>query len=173
MQKIKLLPIIALLLLFSWAAQAQNHTNSPYTRYGYGKLADQSFGAQRGMGGIGVGLRNPKMINSLNPASYSGVDSMTFMFDLGVMGQMAWFEEGSSRSRKTNGSVEYLALQFPLSKNLGVGAGFAPISYVGYDYGGITTLSNLEENVKEQSTGSGGLRRSHRGSQSPLAQAVK
>ena len=50
---------------------AQNNTNSPYTRYGYGDLGDHSFGAGRAMGGVGIGLRSPLQVNPLNPASYS------------------------------------------------------------------------------------------------------
>ena len=41
---------------------AQNNTNSPYTRFGYGDLGERSFGAGRAMGGVGYGLRSPKQI---------------------------------------------------------------------------------------------------------------
>ena len=33
--------LVFLLMMLSGAAIAQNNTNSPYTRYGYGQLADQ------------------------------------------------------------------------------------------------------------------------------------
>ena len=55
---------------------AQNSTNSPHTRYGYGYLADKAFISQRGMGGIGYGLRNSQIINPMNPASFSNIDSL-------------------------------------------------------------------------------------------------
>ena len=48
---------------------AQNNTNSPYTRFGYGDLGERSFGAGRAIGGVGYGLRSPKQINPMNPAS--------------------------------------------------------------------------------------------------------
>ena len=69
---------------------AQNNTNSPYTRFGYGDLGERSFGAGRAMGGVGYGLRSPKQINPMNPASYSCMDSLTFLFDFGVAGQLSW-----------------------------------------------------------------------------------
>ena len=53
---------------------AQTSTNSPYTRYGFGQLSDQSFGHTKAMGGIGYGLRNGRHINVANPASYSAVE---------------------------------------------------------------------------------------------------
>ena len=65
---------------------AQNNTNSPYTRFGYGDLGERSFGAGRAMGGVGYGLRSPKQINPMNPASYSCMDSLTFLFDFGGNG---------------------------------------------------------------------------------------
>lgn len=33
-------------------------TNSPYTRYGFGQLSDQSFGNSKAMGGVAYGLRD-------------------------------------------------------------------------------------------------------------------
>jgi hypothetical protein len=126
--------LIVSALFVQIAINAQNNTNSPYARYGYGVLADQAFGNQRAMGGIGYGFRDPKTINPLNPASFSGVDSMTFMFDMGVSGVMGWFNEQGNKDSKFNGGLEYVAMQFPLYKDLGVGLGFKPVSYVGYEY---------------------------------------
>lgn len=142
MYRIKQLFFVIILVIIPTIPFAQNTTNSPYTRYGYGNLADGAFASQRGMGGIGYGLRNSKIINAINPASYSNVDSMTLMFDLGVMAQSAWFEDGNNRESKWNGGLEYLALQFPIAKRLGVGAGLEPISNVGYRYGDNTELSD-------------------------------
>lgn len=117
------------------ALLAQSITNSPYTQYGYGELSDPSFGAQRAMGGIGYGLREANIINPLNPASFSKVDSMTFMFDIAVTAQRSWFDDGISRSNHTNAKLDYVALQFPLYKNLGMGIGLKPVSQVGYKMG--------------------------------------
>ena len=62
-------------------AVAQNNTNSPYTRYGYGQLAEIGSANSRAMGGTAYALRDPLHVNSANPASYSAVDSLTFIFD--------------------------------------------------------------------------------------------
>ena len=76
--------LVFLLMMLSGAAIAQNNTNSPYTRYGYGDLSDQSFGNSKAMGGIAFGLRDGAQINPLNPASYTAIDSLTFLFEGGV-----------------------------------------------------------------------------------------
>jgi hypothetical protein len=147
----------SLFILFSLTAFSQsNNTNSPYARYGYGVLADQTFASQRGMGGIGYGLRDSKLINPLNPASFSAVDTMTFMLDFGVKGQVAFLDDGAFGSgRRYNGGLEYVALQFPLAKGLGLGLGIEPISFVGYQYG--DTAHNSASVTSKVYNGNGGL----------------
>jgi len=159
MHTVKLVFLAAILGIIPEIALAQNSTNSPYTRYGYGNLADKSFISQRGMGGIGYGLRNSQLINPMNPASFSSVDSMTFMFDIGLAGQSSWLKEGANSEQQFNGNLEYIALQFPIAKKLGVGAGFEPMSYLGYAYEDTTHLPNGGEVSQQISTGTGGQSR--------------
>jgi hypothetical protein len=115
---------------------AQNNANSPYTRLGYGELADRSFAAGRAMGGLGVGLRNEKQVNVLNPASYTAVDSLTFIFDFGAHAQVSRFKQGDISQSNTNGNVEYMAMLFRLRPGLAFSAGLLPFSYVGYRFVG-------------------------------------
>ena len=154
MYRICLVFFIACITLLQTSLLAQNNSNSPYARYGYGKLSDQAFGNQRAMGGIGYGFRDSKTINPLNPASFSGVDSMTFMLDMGITGQLAWFNDDTDKDRKINGNIEYLAIQFPLYKKLGMGLGLKPISHVGYQYGVNYTDPTV---YTDTYTGSGGI----------------
>lgn len=137
MLKVNKVIIISLFIFTQLTLVAQNNTNSPYTRYGYGELADRSFGAGRAMGGIGYGLRSPRQINPLNPASYSTMDSLTFLFDIGVAGQLSWFDDSFNKQKNINGNLEYVALQFPVTRWLAISAGLLPYSYVGYDFGTI------------------------------------
>lgn len=112
-----------------------NNTNSPYSRYGVGQLNDEGFGASRAMGGIGFALRSNNQINSLNPASYSAVDSLTFLMDAGVGLQMSRFSENGSSKTANNSSFDYIAMQFRLYPGLGIAAGLKPYSSVGYNLG--------------------------------------
>ncbi len=140
---------------------AQNNTNSPYTRFGYGDLGERSFGAGRAMGGVGYGLRSPKQINPLNPASYSCMDSLTFLFDFGVAGQLSWFEEGGNRQHDVNGNVEYIAMQFPVYKGIAMSFGMLPYSFVGYKFGAIRSENGVS--FTETFNGSGGLSEAYGG----------
>jgi len=133
----------------------QNNANSPYTRFGYGQLADRSFGAGRAMGGVGIGLRSSKQINPMNPASYTAMDSLTFLFDFGAAGQVSWFSDQVNSERQFNGNIEYVAMQFPISRRIAMSIGLLPYSHVGYDFGQTTGEGN---NLYEESfTGKGGL----------------
>lgn len=70
-------------LAFSIGIYAQSGTNSPYSQYGLGVLSDQTSGFNRGMNGVGLGFREHNQVNFINPASYSAVDSLSFIFDVG------------------------------------------------------------------------------------------
>jgi hypothetical protein len=156
MLKINRAVAVSMFVIIPLTIIAQNNTNSPYTRYGYGELADRSFGAGRAMGGLGYGLRSSKQINPLNPASYTSMDSLTFLFDFGIAGQMSWFDDGVNKEKHTNGNLEYVAMQFPIHRRLAVSAGILPYSYVGYNFGSqLTSPGGIA--YTEQYIGSGGL----------------
>jgi hypothetical protein len=117
------------------AASAQNNTNSPYTRFGYGKLFDSGFGRSQSMGGVSYGLRSKSTINAANPAAYSAMDSTSLLFEIGVSGLLSNFSAAGSSTSKFTGNLEYLAMQFPVTRRFGVSVGVMPYSYVGYNYG--------------------------------------
>jgi hypothetical protein len=135
--------------------------NSPYTRYGYGLLNDQGFGHSRAMGGIAIGLRNNTQINATNPASYSAVDSLTFLFDAGLGLQNANFSENGTKTNAKNSSVDYLAAQFRLGKGLGFTFAFLPMSTVGYSFTQTGSLPDATDGSTQYTTysydGDGGI----------------
>jgi len=131
-KKILLLGLLAC-IISSLGAQ----TDSPYSRYGYGILRDQAVGPSKGMGGIGYGLRNSQSANPLNPASYSRVDSLTFLFDIGVNVNMGKLNDGNFSENKTSGGLDYITILVPLKKGLGLSFGVIPFSSIGYKFGSI------------------------------------
>lgn len=88
-------------------ASAQISTNSPYTRYGLGDMFDQSFTNNAAMGGVGYALRTSEHINAMNPASYTAVDSLSFIFDAGMSLKSSNFQEGQY---KTNAKTQVLTI---------------------------------------------------------------
>ena len=120
-------------------AVAQNSQFSPYSRFGYGMLDDGASSTQLSMGGIGYAMNNGRQINSMNPASYAAIDTLTFLFDIGVNIKQAWTSEetvaGRQHGKRFGGGLNYINMQFPLGRYMGGSIGLQPYSQIGYSFG--------------------------------------
>ncbi len=130
----------AILAMSALGVHAQNATNSPYSQYGYGTLADQSNGASVAMSGLSLGRREGNAVNFGNPASYSALDSITFIFDAGISAQITNFKEGNNKLNAQNTSFDYVIGAFRAFRHVGVAFGVMPYSNVGYSYSNHTTI---------------------------------
>ena len=83
-------------------------------------------------------------------------------FDFGASGQVSWFYDGTNKQRQMNGNVEYIAMQFPITRRLAMSIGLLPYSYVGYDFGESRTEGGLSWG--ESFSGEGGLSDAYLGS---------
>lgn len=133
----------ALMSAFATIVFAQSGTNSPYSQYGLGLLSDQTSGFNRGMNGLGLGFREHNQVNFLNPASYSSMDSLTFIFDVGISGQITNFSENGTKKNANNADFEYAVAGFRAAKHLGVAFGILPFTNVGYSYSTTNKLGNV------------------------------
>lgn len=113
------------------------------------------------MGGIGAGFRQPNTLNLKNPASYSTVDTLTFIADLGFALQNGNFSESGVRVNARNGYISHLAMQFRIFPKVGMTVAFMPFSNVGYGFYG-TELVRRDEDGEITATntysGTGGVR---------------
>ena len=146
-----------LLTMVTGMAIAQNNTNSPYTRYGYGDLSDQSFGNSKAMGGIAFGLRDGAQINPLNPASYTAIDSLTFIFEGGVSLQNMNISGGGEKLNAKNSSFDYLAMQFRLHPRVAMSIGLLPFSNIGYNVSKNNEPTSTSPYSTKSLVGEGGL----------------
>lgn len=140
-------------------AQAQtNGSNSPYSRYGFGILSDRAQGFNKGMAGLSTAMRNGKELNVKNPASYSAIDSLSFIFDIGFSLQNANIEQNGQKVNAHNTSYDYLSMGFRASRNLGISLGLMPYSTIGYS---LSESKPMEDNTDITRTntysGDGGL----------------
>ena len=126
---------------------AQSGTNSPYSQYGFGILGEQATGFNRGMNGLGLGFHEHNQINVSNPASYSAIDSLSFIFDAGIAGQITNYSERGVKVNANNANFEYVVAGFRLAKHLGLSFGVLPFSNVGYSYSNTGTLNSSDENA--------------------------
>jgi len=142
--------IATTLLLLSPVLKAQNEnsssTSSPYSRYGIGTLNGYSLGRSAAMGGTGIGTRYGFQINTGNPASYTAIDTMTFLMEFGINSKHTIYQS----ENKTNGSNDvnfnYLAFSFPIKKWWASAFGILPLSEKGYK------ITSTEETIDGIST---------------------
>ena len=155
------------LITLNASAQA-NGSNSSYSRFGLGMLSDQAQGFNRNMGGVGQGLRSGNRLNMLNPASYSAIDSLAFIFDAGMSLQRTRMANDEGVQRVNNTSIDYVHAGFRIRKGLGMSIGFLPFTNIGYSFSseqkvGIDNYT-LQPITKTNSyTGSGGLHQLYAG----------
>lgn len=133
--KINKLIIVAMLMVVSTFGIEAQMSMSPYSKYGYGLLNDNATSAQRAMGGVGYAMNSGRQINVMNPASYAAIDSLTFLFDIGVDFTSLWSEENGATGKDFGGGLDYVTMQFPITKYLGASVGLLPFSSVGYSFG--------------------------------------
>ncbi len=135
MHKNFLIALTTAFISLTGSIQAQNSTNSPYTRFGYGELTDNTSIRNKGMGGVGIAMNSKSSINPINPASYSAVDSLTFMYEFGASAKETIFSNGESKLHKFNGNLDYVTILFPIYKKyLAFSAGLTPFSNIGYEF---------------------------------------
>ena len=148
------LPVVAI------AQGVSINTFSPYSFYGIGDLAAHGAASQRSMGGVGIGLRTPTAINTLNPASYSAIARQTALFYVGMEGQNRYLSSATTRSSYNSFNISEIALQIPLTKGLGLTVSIAPYSNIGYR---ISSEDNSNETwedigyVRYMYSGAGGV----------------
>ncbi len=131
----KLIVIVLLIgAIFSmYSAQAQKSTSSPYSRFGVGELATKGTTHNKAMGGVGIALRDKHYINTSNPASYTTLDSTSFIFDMGITSNFNQLENLEAKENHSNVNLEYFAFAFSMKKWWGFSAGIRKVTNVDYD----------------------------------------
>ncbi len=136
---------------------AQQGTASPYSYYGFGDQHFKGSNEIKSMGSLAV-YSDSLHINTLNPASYAKLQTVTF--SLGASYKGTQLKNTSTSEKTTCGSFDYLALAFPAGK-FNVALGIMPYSFVGYNIQNINTTSEYKES--RQFIGEGGLNRTFLG----------
>ena len=109
-------------------------TLSTYSRFGLGLLHDQSQGFNKSMGGAGIGVRVGNRLNITNPASYSAIDSLSLILDVGMNGSFGNMRRGTQKVAVNNASIDYVHVGMHIAKNLGLAAGYMPYSSISYSF---------------------------------------
>lgn len=129
--------LLGALPLFCFAQE-----NSPYSRYGVGNTVPLSNISNRAMGGISAGFLDPTAVNTLNPATYSGLVYTTLDVGFEYDGRKINSKNPEGNFQSNNATISYLQLGFPLlngnkkaskSKTAwGVAFGLKPVTKINY-----------------------------------------
>mgnify|MGYP005755995239 FL=1 len=145
------------MLCMANAAQAQNISNTPYSRFGLGDY-NYNLGNVRnaGMAGVGISAGNSFHSNAANPALLY-YNSIT-LFDIGVAGQVKTIKNASESQTDGNANLYNLALVVPISKRWSSSIGLSPDSIVNYESKTSSTVGgNPDVKLEQQYMGEGGL----------------
>jgi len=149
--------VTALVGLITLGTFAQNGTISPYSYFGFGDLRIRGTVENQMMGGLQM-YADSIHINLRNPAAYSKLRLTAY--SAGISRNELELQDASETQRAAITNLEYIAIGFPISENMGFGFGLLPFSSVGYSVVSQATNQDGFE-VNNAFTGTGGLNRAY------------
>ena len=143
-------------MLLPFMVFAQTQTSSPYSFFGVGDANEQVNIRTFSMGGANLAVRSNMYINFSNPASYTGIDSLSFVAGVGVQSTMGTYRTNEQTSQLSNTSVNHLSFAFPITRWWKSSVALIPYSNLGYE---VQNDELLDINVSSRAiyTGTGGI----------------
>ena len=157
--------IIALLSLASvFSAKAQTTdalgTYTPYSLFGVGELEKSGTAFNKGMGGLGIGVRDNRYINYNNPAAITERDTLSFMLDFGMDQKNFYNTDSKTNSAFNTANMHNIVFTAPIYKKSALIVGVTPYSNVGYKFRTLETDKELISkygNIEYQKYGTGSI----------------
>ena len=129
---------------------AQNGTYngySPYSVYGIGDLHAAGTAYNSSMGGVGIATRNKRFVNTMNPASITARDSLSFMADFGLSGKFSLFTDGDLKGTKTLFNINDFVISFPMWRRTAFMVGIQPFSDTGFSMSYMDKITSGEQSI--------------------------
>jgi len=120
--------LFLVLCSLSLTLNAQKLINSPYSRFNLGSLESEGSFRSIGMGGTSTGMRQSNTIYFLNPASYSSLDTNSFVFDFGLDYAFNNLSDNTTKFSSDDINFHHMIIGFPIAKGFGFAAGVVPMS---------------------------------------------
>ena len=146
-----------LFLSVSFSAIVLAHSNSVYTRSGFGDLEYGYSAKMIGIGNIGTSLLDPDHLIVTNPASWSALTRTRIEFGIGYRGTLISDNIQSNYTSETD--FKGFTFGFPVSREYGIGVvtGLLPYSRVSYEAVKVYPAENVIPSYKLLYEGKGGL----------------
>lgn len=141
---------VAAFLMAALPLCAQNGTYngySPYSVYGVGDLHAAGTAFNASMGGVGIATRNKRFVNTMNPASVTARDSLSFMADFGLSGKYSVFTDGDLKGAKTLFNINDFVISFPMWRRTAFMVGIQPFSNTGFSMAYVDKITTGEQSI--------------------------
>ncbi|MDR3287631.1 MAG: hypothetical protein LBT27_09340 [Prevotellaceae bacterium] len=141
-------------------------TYSPYTLYGIGDMYRPGSVANKAMGGLTYGVRDPLGINSYNPAALSIQDSLVVMLDFAAGSKNTYSKSLTSKTSANAFYFDYVDFSLRIAPGLTINVGLSPVSDIGYDIERKESdpyLIYQKGDIKYSYAGEGGINQLHWG----------
>lgn len=148
--------ILFLFIVIGYSGRTQN-TTSPYSIFGPGEIQQKGFGKLQGMGGVGIGLKSGNFLNNLNPASYTGLDSLHYIYSVGVESKFSNFNQQGKSKNDVTANFKYFALGFRIDDWWFASMGLTPFTNVGYDIITQSYVEGANSTYHSEYVGTGGI----------------
>jgi hypothetical protein len=135
---------------------------SPYSKFGIGRMYPVNNLFTMAMGGTTVGIRTPLYVNPYNPASYTALDSTSFIFDAALTASFLTLKTATASDQLKEAGLGYITMGFPVTKWWKASFGLLPYSSSNYQIGFDSLIEDIG-NVRFRYTGNGGLNRAYIG----------
>jgi hypothetical protein len=120
-----------------------------------GDLTPYSFGRTTGMGGASLASRYNQQINTSNPASYTAIDSLSFLFEFGIDSRFSKFQNDVGSNNTNDVNFQYFAMSFQINNKIATSLGLVPFSNMGYNVDVYENLGEYVGNILTQYYGVG------------------
>ena len=126
--------ILSCISVLSYSQDGADNAFSPYSIFGIGDLSPEGSARERSMGGVGIAGRDRRYINMTNPAAVTARDTLSVMFDIGLVNDNRIFRQNGIKSANNTFNINNIAISFPIWKKTAAMVGLKPFSSVGYKY---------------------------------------
>lgn len=137
--------ILISLLCITFSSVAQMLYNSPYSRYGIGRINSSANAFQLGQGGLSYSTGLFNQVNVSNPASYPYIRKHSPIFDIAINGDFSEMTSSDTSQLYRNGSIANFTIGLPTSKRSGFVLSYQPFTNMGYNIVDSLIDSNGED----------------------------
>lgn len=135
-------------------------TYSPYSMFGIGEIDRSGTAFNYSMGGLGIGIRDNRFINYVNPAAITERDTLSFMLDFGIAQKNHYNTDFKTHSAYNVFNVRNLMFTTPIYRKSALIVGVSPFSNTGYKFESTEDNDHIVStigDVKYQKYGTGSI----------------